>query len=309
MHIHDWNTHNPGMQRTVMLLDWFRRLVLKANKEKAKVLIAGDLFHNPSHISNELLSLVVDYFQDIECKVVEPIDTVYCITGNHDRDGDDPMKSPSYVRTFSNMFHFFQCLDFRHVELRGYSLCGIPYLKGDVGLENAMGVFSRTKHDLPRILVIHKELVGAEDTNGMKCAINGDQSKITSFFKDFDYVVCGHIHKPQLLRKNILMCGSPMHMRVCDMGTDMGLWVLDKDGFHFEVADLPQFRYEGDPGKNFDVYIKKKLVKTNLGKEVKKEVVLSNLDKVVDDYVDHVGESRKKRVKLVKDILKDAELS
>lgn len=308
LHIHDWNTFNQDLYRTKMLLTWFKELVINAHKEKAKVLIAGDLFHNPSHMSNELFRLVNQTFSEIQYRV--GYETVLCVSGNHDRDGDDPIKSPSWVKTFSGMYSFLKCIDFRKIDLWDTEVMGIPYLRDDVGLGNAMKVFSQNKHDTNRILLIHKELAGAEDTNGMKCERKGDQSKLSTFFQNFDYVVCGHIHKPQLLRKNILMCGSPMQMRVCDMGTDMGYWVLDKHGFEFHKAELPEFRYEGDPGKNFDCYIKRKVVKTKSrdGKATN-EIKMNDWSGMIDDYSDYIGEKRKKRRKLLKDLLNDAELS
>lgn len=308
LHIHDWNTFNQDLYRTKMLLTWFKELVINAHKEKAKVLIAGDLFHNPSHMSNELFRLVNQTFSEIQYRV--GYETVLCVSGNHDRDGDDPIKSPSWVKTFSGMYSFLKCIDFTTVDEIFYEVIGIPYLKDDVGLENAMKVVERSKHDVPRILVIHKELPGAEDTNGMRCENKGKQTKLSTFFQHFDYVVCGHIHKPQLLRKNILMCGSPMQMRVCDMGTDMGYWVLDKHGFEFHKAELPEFRYEGDPGKNFDCYIKRKVVKTKSrdGKATN-EIKMNDWSGMIDDYSDYIGEKRKKRRKLLKDLLNDAELS
>lgn len=308
LHIHDWNTFNQDLYRTKMLLTWFKELVINAHKEKAKVLIAGDLFHNPSHMSNELFRLVNQTFSEIQYRV--GYETVLCVSGNHDRDGDDPIKSPSWVKTFSGMYSFLKCIDFQKIDLWDTEVMGIPYLRDDVGLENAMKVFSQNKHDTNRILLTHKELAGAEDTNGMKCERKGDQSKLSTFFQNFDYVVCGHIHKPQLLRKNILMCGSPMQMRVCDMGTDMGYWVLDKHGFEFHKAELPEFRYEGDPGKNFDCYIKRKVVKTKSrdGKATN-EIKMNDWSGMIDDYSDYIGEKRKKRRKLLKDLLNDAELS
>lgn len=307
LHIHDWNTFNQDLYRTKMLLTWFKDLVFKSHSKGNKVLIAGDLFHNPSHMSNELFRLVSQTFSEIDHICGE---MVYCISGNHDRDGDDPIKSPSWVKTFSEIYHFMKCIDFSVVEVNGCRVFGIPYLRDDVGLENAMRVCSQSKHNAPRVLLIHKELAGAEDTNGMKCERKGDQSKLSTFFQNFDYVVCGHIHKPQLLRKNILMCGSPMQMRVCDMGTDMGYWVLDKHGFEFHKAELPEFRYEGDPGKNFDCYIKRKVVKTKSrdGKATN-EIKMNDWSGMIDDYSDYIGEKRKKRRKLLKDLLNDAELS
>lgn len=308
LHIHDWSTFNQDLYRTKMLLNWFSKLVVKASNENAKVLIAGDLFHNPSHMSNELFRLVNEYFHYMYQKVSGEV--IYCISGNHDRDGDDARKSPSWVKTFSELYPFIRCIDFTTVGGIFYEVIGIPYLKDDVGLENAMKVVERSKHDVPRILVIHKELPGAEDTNGMRCENKGKQTKLSTFFQHFDYVVCGHIHKPQLLRKNILMCGSPMQMRTCDMGTDMGYWVLDRDGFTFEKAELPEFRYEGESGKNFDIYIKRKVVKTKeKDGAVANEIKLNDWSSMVDEYTSYIGEKGKKRKKLLKDLLNDAEIS
>ena len=61
---------------------------------------------------------------------------------------------------------------------------------------------------------------------------------------------------------------------------------------------------------NFDIYIKRKVVKT---KEkdgvVANEIKLNDWSSMVDEYTSYIGEKGKKRKKLLKDLLNDAEIS
>lgn len=316
LHIHDWENNNPNLVRTKETLRFFKELVLKANQEKTKVLVAGDLFHDPGRMTNRLMSMVFSTFADIDRELYDgsrlPEPVVYCITGNHDRDGDNPTESNSWVRTLSKQFTFLECLDYRMIQFGDFAICGIPYLRGDVGLTEQMERFKiQSNFKGKKVLVIHKELAGASDTNGMVCSRNVPDSKLSQFFNGFDWVVCGHIHKPQLLMGNIVMCGSPGHQRTCDMGNNMGYWVLDiNKGFKFYKSSLPEFKIEGsdDFVLNFDIPIKEKRVKTkDAGLTNKKQIDLSNWNNIVDRYMTYSGEKRKKRIKLVKNILRDVE--
>lgn len=112
-------------------------------------------------------------------------------------------------------------------------------LAADLLLQTARGLAEdcrRVKPEWPRILMTH-------------FAISGDQDGISEFARepvlplsdleqlDFDAVVAGHYHRPQLLSaKPVLYCGSPLPLNFGEGGYDHGCWLLD-----FEGDDSPEF--------------------------------------------------------------------
>lgn len=309
LHIHDWPDNNHELRRTIALLNWFENLVVEAHDKGKTVIMCGDLFHDPKHISNNLLRLVQGYFNRINNKVKAC--TVLAITGNHDRDGDDWKRSPSWIKTFSLQYKFMHCIDFQIWPVGDkYVVCGIPYIRGNVGIRNAsnrlLNIANNQYVGRVKILVIHTDLPGALDTNGMEIKSHENISpKVSQFFSGWDWVFSGHIHKPMLIRDNIVMVGSPMHTRVIDMGCKMGHWAMEDGDIKLIGSGLPEYRYEGDNGDEEDIYIKKVVHKvTSKSKSTsKKEVNLSDWDNLIDEYTKHKGYKGKKKVATAKEII------
>ena len=309
LHIYDWPDNNKELRRTKALLNWFESLVVDAHDKGKKVIMCGDLLHDPSHMSNRLFELIQEYFNRINRKVSPS--TVLAITGNHDRNGDDWKNSPSWVRTFSRQYDFLHCIDFQVHPLDKYVICGIPYIKGNVGIKNAsdrlLNIANNQHVGKVKILVIHTDLPGALDTNGMEIKSHENISpKVSQFFAGWDWIFSGHIHKPMLIRDNIVMVGSPMHTRIIDRGCMMGSWSTDNKGKMGLVSSgLPEYRYEGEKGSESDIYIKKVVhkVSSKLEPAKKKEINLSNWDNLIDEYIKRKGYKGKKKVDTAKGII------
>lgn len=308
LHIYDWPQHNEKLRRTIALLSWFKSLVLKAHSEGKKVLMCGDLLHNPQSMSQELASVffpVMDYLN----KKVNP-STVLAITGNHDRNGDNPKESKSWVKTLSLQYPFLHCIDFQSYQVnKSLVVCGIPYLKGNVGLADAAKTLLKISNDqypgAAKVLAIHTDLPGAIDTNGVELkSYENIPQRVSEFFNGWAYVFSGHIHAPMKVRDNIIMVGSPMHTRVSDHGCKMGHWQYTKNGLEMIESHLPEYRYEGEQGMDYDVYIKNVVKKAKATKEeAHRDISLSNWDKTLDEYFKAGPKVSSKTRALVKDII------
>lgn len=306
LHIYDWPEHNQELRRTKALLSWFRDLVVKAHENHSRVLFCGDLFHDPHKMSNRLWEVVQEVFKAIN-RLVGP-GTVLAITGNHDRDGDNYTNSPSWVRTMAKEFSFINCIDMRVWEIpeANVAVAGIPYIRGNVNLAvYANSLLANANNLFPgreKILLLHTDLPGAVDTNGIELkTYENIPPKVSKFFQGWDWVFSGHIHQPMNIRDNVIMVGSPMHMRVIDMGSKMGHWEFKNGKPTLIKANLPEYRYEGEEGSENDVYIKRvehKVEKKDIKKQ--KKLNLSNWDKVIDEYA---GKSAKGRVTTAKRII------
>lgn len=306
LHIYDWPEHNKELRRTKAILSWFKDLVVNASKSGSRVLFCGDLFHDSHKMSIGLWEVVHEYFKSIN-RLAKP-GTVIGITGNHDRDGDSWDNSPSWVKIMAMEFPFINCIDMRVWEVPEANMvvAGIPYIKGNVGLgdiaNRLLNNANSLSPDTTKILLLHTDLPGAVDTNGMELrTYENIPQKVGKFFKGWDWVFSGHIHQPMEIRDNIIMVGSPMHTRVIDMGSKMGHWEFQNGKLVLVKANLPEYRYEGEEGNEGDVYIKRREHKVEK-KDTKKQrkLNLSNWDKVIDEYA---GKSAKGRVTTAKRII------
>lgn len=87
------------------------------------------------------------------------------------------------------------------------------------------------------VLLIHQTVKGAKD--GTWVAKRGIDA---ATFKGFDLVLSGHIHEPQTF-PNGRYLGNPLHLRMTDVNSKRGAWVLDTDTLAMEFVPLryPEF--------------------------------------------------------------------
>lgn len=92
--------------------------------------------------------------------------------------------------------------------------------------------------------MIHTDLHGAIDADGRRVgSVTNIPKNMDEYFGDFDLVICGHIHKPQVISSKILMVGATNQQRVSDMGCEMGYWELYDDlSYEFKPLKTPQFK-------------------------------------------------------------------
>lgn len=306
-HNHSFKQFNEFEKRTKNNTKVQRKIYRKARKLKVPVFFAGDLFHNPKSLSNQLLSIFLPEFFKWHKKT-----KTYAITGNHDQCYQNTLqlKSPSYIETLSNIIDNFHCIDYKTVDLGDYVLHGIPYLTMNIGFRETMDSFKIIKGK-KNILMVHTDLHGAKDTNMREIkTVSQIPTDMSDYFAKFDLVISGHIHLAQeIIPNHILMLGAPNQQRKTDKGTDMGYWELYSDlTYKFIPLMGPEF-IELEPGEtapdDYNMYYstpKPKIIKTE---DNHKNIDSKDISKLVKSYAKAESINNKDKVKRLIKTLRD----
>ena len=305
LHIHNWPDINGNNDRLKLSLQPLKKVSVIAKKYRVPLLFAGDLFHNPKHIDNLALSETFKALTEyVEGKKVPLIG----ISGNHDmcfRNTPNNI-SPDYLSTLSLVFPQITCVNWKCYRYRDMVIGGIPYINNNLGyvevLEKIKKEFKKYPSSLTRILLIHTDLPGAVDGFGSSLESYGEIPKrFSKLFKGIDWVLCGHIHRPQLLGKKVIMLGAPYQQTRGDRNQAMGYWKIyrDKKPKFIPLRDMPEFK-EIPKGTalpdNFHYYdeITEELYTEKDKEDLKiKHTVLKH--KVVKRYLKHSGVTSKKK--------------
>ncbi len=310
IHLHEWKQFNQGNRRLINGLDVINKLVDIGDRKEVPILMPGDLFHNDTYLSNSLLSVVLP---SLKVNFTRGNTIMYGIDGNHDQceqNGFDHI-SPSYFNTFSQIFKNMVCVNYKTLETKKFFLHGIPYITNNIGFEEYVNNIKLGKGK-PNILMIHTDLPKAKDTNGREIgtALN-IPNNLNKLFGKFDLVVDGHIHKPQVMIKNVLLVGAPQQQRRTDRGNELGYWEIYNDcSYVFKSFDCyPEF-IDLKPGEkapdndNFYSIIPKK-------KEKKKGTTVKfsgnkKRSSLARRYLKENNINDKERLELLKKYLEDA---
>lgn len=300
-HMANWKQFNKDEYR----LRWGKQvldmIIRVANKRKLPLLFCGDLIDHPKYVDNRALLYLTDALSNIETQLIG-------INGNHDQPRMNTFKNPveGYLHSLERL-NGIKCIDFESTGY--YNLCvhGIPYIFGNVDFIEALE--ARVKdidYNLYNILLIHRDLAGAEEPDGKIIEKEKDQDKtIKKLFKHFDLVLSGHIHKPQQIKQlgnHVYMLGATHQQRRSDSGCDMGYWIIYDDmTLKFKALDAPKFRYHGwneEPENDTDFWIqnpKPVELSENTG-------VSFSIDKsrkhLVKAYMTHTGVKSKRKLKV-----------
>lgn len=242
--IEDWKQYSHNNSRLYdneRILDHIRA---ECKRFKVPALFCGDLFDNPHYLSNRVLGVAMHWFSKWQREEIN----LLAIPGNHDQceQNSSTNRSPNYISMVSRVYPWIKDLSFRPERFGSYIISGIPYLTGNQEFEQLVRSEYRKIQDQPqrKILLIHTDLPGAIDTTGREIDSHSLKWNLKKIFKGWDLVLSGHIHKPQIIRSNILMLGATHHQRVSDAGTDMGYWLIYEDlTYKFIKLDMPQFKY------------------------------------------------------------------
>lgn len=203
IHLHYWTKFNKGGSRTKHQLSLLSKLFKICMDNKVPGLFPGDLFHDPFSVSNVLLDMVSKEFAKLNQKNINSKYKVkiYAISGNHDQSSSSFIDDypPNYVRSFSRLTNWLECVDYKSVETENFSVHGLPYITGNVGILKKANEFEH--HFIkPNILMIHSDYAGAKDTSGR--VVDSSENIDDNITKGFDLVLSGHIHLYQKLSKD-----------------------------------------------------------------------------------------------------------
>lgn len=244
--IEDWKQHSINHSRLYDNEKILEVIRAKCKKHKCSALFAGDLFDDPHSLSNRVLNTALLWLAQFHKEEINLLG----IPGNHDQCEQSTISNPSpnYFTLASKLFPWIKDVSFHPERMGKYVVSGIPYLTGNVDFEKLVRREYQKIKDLPykKILLIHTDLPGAIDTSGREINSSNIKWNLKKIFAGWDLVLSGHIHKPQIIRKNIVMLGATHHQRVSDSGTDMGYWLIYEDlSYKFIKLNMPEFKYLG----------------------------------------------------------------
>lgn len=214
--------------------------------ENVRIVVAGDIFHNKLAITNESILCANWFFSELDkiCKT-------FVVIGNHDflmnNIGRVDSLSPLFeIGSYNQVYFLDKELNYKsgiyvddniawclYSSFTGFNTPDINIHKESMGSMN----------DAPEIYVgvIHGDVNGAITTTN-RVTENGLDPGI---FDGCDFVIAGHIHKRQEIKKNgvrIVYCSS---IRQRDMGESINghgfvLWdVEDPEDIEYKYVDIP----------------------------------------------------------------------
>lgn len=237
-HVHKFKQFNHGNSRLENTISAITEIYNYARERDIPILFAGDFYHDPQTVENE-----TNYLGLKTLKQLSKHTRTYAISGNHDlsqRNGKTN-KSPSHLNIFEHLFLNFRLVDSTIITTYDFLVAGVPYMDNEVDLRDAIVDLNKTVNHMnfphPKILLLHTDWMNAKTCTGITI---GEMEYLNKrLIEDWDWVICGHIHKPQVLGSNIIMCGSPIHQNAGDEGVEMGFWEIYND----KVVFIPLNKY------------------------------------------------------------------
>lgn len=307
LHIEDWKKYSTNHSRFFAIASVLKQVSKLCRENKCDALFLGDMFHNPNHLDNFVLNHIFTWFRVM---FVEHNIKIYAIDGNHDQSEMNTITntSPSYINMLSTVFpkHIIN-VNHKSIDIGHYILHGIPYISNNHNYKKF--VEARRKEVQKKkinILMIHTNLFGAVDTSGREVGgVENIPAKMNEFFKGFDLILSGHIHKPQTLSSKVLMLGSTQHQIVSDMGIQMGVWALYKDASRkFIPTRYPEFKYKDGKEDDFNLCIDKPKTINKKGSEIQlKFTTDKTTQKLAENYMKQKGIKNKQKKRLLIDYL------
>ena len=176
----------------------YRRVIDYAKNTNIDVLIhGGDLFFR-SRVPGKIIDLAYEPLIDLAEMGVP----VYIVAGNHERSC-----LPSMIYLNHHNIHFFNEPKIYSQNISGalVSLAGFPFVRHDVRsrFQKIVDPLSvPTRQAKLKILCMHQALEGARvGPSNFTFRNRPDTVRINDLPSSFDMVLCGHIHRFQILRK------------------------------------------------------------------------------------------------------------
>lgn len=234
------------MEETGEFLEKFvtycQEFVAKHSPEEVRIVIAGDLFDQKINVSNESTTYISWLLRRLD-----EIAKTYVICGNHDYLMNNATRMCSLTPIFT-MSNFKNCI-YLDNEL-GYT-SGI-YEDDNVSfcLFSTFDDFNRPEIELYKKDNPEQMLVGVihADVNGASTDVGRitDKGLDVSHFESLDFVIAGHIHKRQEIKKNgvkVVYCGSLIQQNMGENISGHGGVIWDVETKKWEPFDLDKGEY------------------------------------------------------------------
>lgn len=216
----------------------------EGDKSKVRIVVAGDIFDKKLDVTNESI-LATNWFLSELGKVAKTI----VIIGNHDMlmnntDRVDSLTPIFEIGKLSNVIYLDKELGFKSGCYKDDNVVWCLYSSYDAfntpDIES-FKVKTRSKTLLNYVGLIHTDINGAITTTNFVTE-NGIDPKV---FENCDFVIAGHIHKRQEIKKNgvkIVYCSSIKQKDFGESITGHGyvLWdISDPEEPTYECVDIP----------------------------------------------------------------------
>lgn len=212
------------------------------NPESVRIVLAGDIFHNKNNISNEAL-MCADWF----FSKMDEICPTYAIIGNHDflMNNTDRMDSltPLFEIGKYKQVHFLDKeLNYKSGVIADDNVVWCLYSSFDGFNTPDIMPYKEANSDKEYVYVglIHGDVNGAITTTN-RVTENGIDPGV---FEGCDFVIAGHIHKRQEIKKNgvrVVYCSSlnQQNMGESVNGHGFVLWdIEDPEDIEYKYVDI-----------------------------------------------------------------------
>ena len=208
--------------------------------EEIRILLLGDLIHNKNNVSNELMSLASSLISELE-----KIGKVIVIAGNHDlvltnKSRLDTINTIFQVASFKNSILLDRKLSYDSGCMEDENIVWCLYsIYNDYSQINMKEVRSMYPNKL-HIGLFHGNLIGSTLSNGYK----SEKGISTELFRGCDLVLCGDIHKRQVIKKHkydIVYCGSTFQQNFGETVNEHGyvkMIVNEDNTFQYSFVDV-----------------------------------------------------------------------
>lgn len=261
VHVRNYKRMEETSEFLSKFVDFCQDFVGKHSSEEVRIVIAGDLFDQKITVSNES-KIYVSWL----LRRLNEIATTYVICGNHDYLMNNVSRMCSLTPIFT-MSNFERCI-YLDKEL-GYT-SGI-YEDENIAfcLYSTFDDFARPEIELYKEQNPDKILVGLihGDINGACTDVGRTTEKglNISHFSDLDFVIAGHIHKRQEIKKKgikVVYCGSLIQQ---DMGENLSghggvIWNVEEktwEPFDLDRGEYGHFKFVIDNVEDIDNDVEK----------------------------------------------------
>lgn len=214
--------------------------------DNVRIVVAGDIFHNKLSITNESMLAVNWFFSELDklCKT-------YIVIGNHDflmnNTGRIDSLSPLFEIGTYKQVHFLDMeLGFQSGIMNDDNIAWCLYSSFSGFNTPDIDIYKEAHKGMSNVPQIYVGIIHG-DVNGATTVTNRvtENGIDPSVFGECDFVIAGHIHKRQEVKKDgvrIVYCSS---INQKDMGESVNghgfvLWdVEDPDNITYKYIDIP----------------------------------------------------------------------
>lgn len=221
---------NLGNIRRLEQRQAFQKIINTIKTQKIPYLfISGDLYDH-----NYIKRTTIEYINNLFMSIPET--KIFIAPGNH-----DPFLKNSYYNNFEwskNVYIFnseIKCYEFENVDIYGFGFNN--FYCNDSGIEN---INIKNKNKL-NILIIHGDIDASKNGENPYNPIAKKELQNLGF----DYIAMGHIHKRQIIDKNIVYPGSVISLGFDEQGEHGMLEVnLAKNNLEINFIKLDERIFE-----------------------------------------------------------------